>query len=213
MTTFRCTSEQSVVSLLFLTAPYKNKRHVSRKTYHLKPSCLQWHQDTFVTIRTLSHRKSSCLCNRRVVHVMPSIFCSGETDGCTSDTNFNPATFGVLQTNDGRIKSPTLELRDIFMGDLSSKYFISCQNLFCSLILRCATMLCQRPIFKASLAGRALASWEAPNNGIIFDEVLRVDRPFLPLHKHRLKCVQLCMMPPSVFLFTLIIAGDNEVLM
>lgn len=120
---------------------------------------------------------------------------------------------GFCRQTMAELKSPMLGLRDIFMGDLSSKYFISCQNLFCSLILRCATMLCQRPIFKASLAGRALASWEAPNNGIIFDEVLRVDRPFLPLHKHRLKCVQLCMMPPSVFLFTLIIAGDNEVLM
>lgn len=100
--------------------------------------------------------------------------------------------------DDGKIKARGWG-REHLHGQSWWKHFISCQIHFAVQILCCRWILCQTLIFKASLAGLPLSSWEAPNNGIISDKVLRVDLPFLPLHKHRLKCVQLCMIPLQHF--------------
>lgn len=91
------------------------------------------------------------------------------------------------------------------------KHFISCQ--ICpapSVLIRRMSCVPKPSIFKAP-SGRAapLDSWDAWNNGIVSDKVLRVAWPFLPLHKRKLKCVQLCMMPLQGFMFTLIIAGKG----
>lgn len=98
----------------------------------------------------------------------------------------------LKRTRDGKIKARG---RKRLHGRSWLEAFYLVPNPFCS----CAWMLWRRAIFKASLARQPLGSWEAPNNGIISDKVLRVAWPFLPLHKHRLECVQLCMVPLQYF--------------
>lgn len=121
-----------------------------------------------------------------MVYVMPTVHCIGETVDCCLFEN-------ILQIWRQQNKNTRLRQRTSSWQILPGAFYLV-PNLFCSWILRC-----QRQIFKASLASLPLCSWEAPNNGIISDKVLRVAWPFLPLNKHKLKCVQLCMIPLQYF--------------
>lgn len=131
-----------------------------------------------------------------MVYVIPSV------DGAFHP-NFHhlrrPLSLWEQVRNMMTVNKQEAENGNLFMGNLGTIHFILCQIYFAPKILCRSRLLCQRLIFKASLASLPLGSWEAPNNGFICDKVLRVDRPFLPLHKHRLKCVQLCMIPLQYF--------------
>lgn len=121
------------------------------------------------------------------------------SSSCMENCTFSESGLGLFWKGLVNIMAAKMKARiwdsDCYQWSIFAETFYLLPSLFCGRVLHCRWVECQRWIFKASSACLPRSSWEASNNGIISDKVLRVAWPFLPLHKHRLKCVQLCMIP------------------